>query len=139
MRAAIACAGLLAVAIAFAQGIGTEARRKWVDSFSAHKANIRALDPTATKACESQLHRILKAIDDNAVCSVDSECTLLDQDPFGNTVPVRVERAKALLADMKRFAYSCDNHSSRSVRDNGTVNVPGCVKNRCMVLTSLKR
>ncbi len=139
MRVAAACVGLLAGAMAFAQGTGMEEGHKWVDSFNAYKANIRALDPTAKKACESQLHRILKTIDDNAMCAVVSECTLLDQDPFGSTVPVRAESAKALLSDMKQFTHSCDDHSSHSVRNNGTVSVPACVKNRCMVRTSLKR
>jgi len=127
---------LLVSAIVYGQTT-TDGQGKWTDSFDAFKANIRVLNEPAKKGCEDHLRKILESLDTVESCSVDTECTLLNQDPFGSTVPVRVNRAKALLADMKQFAQSCDNHALRSIQNNGTVSVPACVKNRCVVLTSL--
>jgi hypothetical protein len=138
MKSAATCLALLVSAIVYAQAI-TNAQRKWTDSFDAFRANIRVLDQPTQKVCEDQLRKILESLDVVESCSVDTECTLLNQDPFGSTVPVHVNRARALLADMKQFAHSCDNHALHSIENNGTVSVPACVKNRCVVSTSLTR
>jgi len=53
----------MARAIAFAQGTSLEERYLRVDSFDAYKDNLRPLDATVKKACESRLQRILEAID----------------------------------------------------------------------------
>jgi thiamine biosynthesis lipoprotein ApbE len=136
MRSAASSLAFLVSAIVYAQS-ATDAQGKWTNSFDDFKANIRVLDKPAKQVCEDNLRKILKSLDAVESCSVDSECTLLNQDPFGSTVPVHVDRAKAVLARMKQFAGSCDNHALRSVQNNGTVSVPACVKNRCVVLTSL--
>ena len=130
---------LCAVAICYAQGQGAERPRKWVDSFTAYKSHIRPLSPAATKACEAQLHRILKAIDENQACAVDSECALVGEEPFGPTVPVRTSEAKALSSDMKQFNGSCNTEPMRAFYNKELVHQPACVENRCMVKTSAKR
>jgi hypothetical protein len=129
--------GLWAGALAYGQVASVGGFHKWMDSFDVYKESIRVLDPTPRAACETQLRRILTTIDDNAVCTDDAECTLVSQDPFGSTVPVRVEKGKSLLSDMQRFKSSCDNSSFRSEQNSGLVSVPACVKNRCAVKTSL--
>jgi len=141
MKLAAACGALLAVAVAvaYAQAPATERPQKWVDSFSAYKSYIRPLGPAAARSCEGQLHRILKAIDDNQACSVDSDCTLVGEKPFGQTVPVRVATEKALLSDMKQFRESCNDESRQVGYNSDLVHAPACVKNRCMVKTSSKR
>jgi hypothetical protein len=138
-KLAVACAVLLAVGTGYAQDPGTQKPRKWVDSFSAYKSHIRPLSPTAANACETQLRRILEAIDKNQACAVDSECTLVSEEPFGQTVPVQVAGASALSSDMKQFRASCNNESMRSFYNSELVHAAACVQNRCMVKTSVKR
>ena len=125
--------GLVASSVPHAQARGADEPHKWVNSYEAHKANIRSLAPAPKKACESQLRQILKSIDDNATCSVDSDCTLLNQDPFGSTVPVRIKKGDALLSQMKQYKNSCDNNSFHASQSIATISVATCVKNRCMV------
>jgi hypothetical protein len=134
IKLAVGCAALLAVTVGYAQGTGMQEPRKWVDSFSAYKSHIRPLSPIALKACEAQLRRILEAIDEQQGCSVDSDCTLVSEEPFGQTVPVQAAGARTLASDMK-----CNNESTRAFYNSELVHVPACVQNRCMVKTSLKR
>ena len=129
---------LFAVAVSYAQGPGAEKQRRWVDSFDAYKSQMRTQGSAATRACEGQLQRILKAVDDNGTCAVDSDCTLVNQEPFGRSVPVRMDSARALQANMKQYREACDNQSSR-VYNRELVHVPACVQGRCMVKTSVKK
>jgi hypothetical protein len=139
MRRAVGCAAILVAAISYAQGPATQKPRKWIDSFSAYKSHIRPLSSTATKACETQLRRILEGIDENQACAVDSDCTLVSEEPFGQTVPVHTAGARALSSDMKQFRASCNDESMRAFYNNELVHTPACVQNRCMVKTSLKK
>ena len=138
MKRFLACLAVFSSAVVYAQITG-DTQRKWTDSFADLKANIRTLDQSSKKDCEDHLRQILKSLDSGASCSVDTECTILNQDPFGATVPIRVNESKALLTQMKQFADSCDNHSFHSIANNGTVSVPACIKRRCMVVTSLSQ
>jgi len=139
MKLAAGCAALFAAATCYAQGPGAERPRKLADSFATYKSHIRPLSTAATKACEVQLHGILKAIDEGQACAADSECTLVGEEPFGPSVPVRTSGAKALSSDMKQFKGSCNNESMRSFYNKELVHEPACVQNRCIVKTSLKR
>jgi len=137
MKRGVLFLGLCAGALAYGQVTGVGGVHKWIDSFDAYKATIRVLDPTPRAACETQLRRILTTIDNNAVCTADAECTLINQDPFGSTVPIRVQRRSSLLVEMRQFKESCDNNSFHSVQNSETVSAPVCVKNRCAVKSSL--
>jgi len=128
-----------AVAFSYAQGPAAETPRKWVDSFNAYKSQMRPLGAAATRACEGQLQRILKAVDDNGACTVDSDCTLVNQEPFGRTIPIRMDSARALQANMKQFRDACDNQLSQAFYNSELVHVPACVQGRCMVKTSVKK
>jgi hypothetical protein len=139
IRLALGCAALIAVAVSYAQVLGAQKPRKWVDSFSAYRSHIRPLGPTAAKACETQLRQILEAIDENQACTVDSECALVSEEPFGQTVPVQVAGATALASAMKQFRASCNNESMRAFYNSELLHVPACVQNRCMVKTTVKR
>ena len=85
------------------------------------------------------MRRILEAIDENQAYTVDSECTLVSEEPFGQTVPLQVAGARALSSNMKQFRVSCNNESMRAFYNSELVHVPACVENRCMVKTSVKR
>ena len=139
MELAVGCAAILVAAISYAQVPDTQKPRTWVDSFGAYKSHIRPLSPTAAKACETQLRRILEAIDENQACAVDSECTLVSEEPFGQTVPIQTAGARALSSDMKQFRASCNNESIRAFYSNELVHAPACVQKRCVAKTSLKR
>jgi hypothetical protein len=139
IRLTVGCAAMITVVVSYAQVSGTQKPRKWVDSFNAYKSHIRPLNPTATKACETKLRRILQAIDENQACTVDSECALVSEEPFGQTVPVQVAGATALASAMKQFRASCNNESMRAFYNSELTHAPACVQNRCMVKTSVKR
>ena len=139
MKLVVGCAALCAVALSYAQAPGTQKPRKWVDSFSAYKSHIRPLSASAAKACEAQLRRVLEAIDENQACVVDSDCTLVSEEPFGRTVPVRSAGATTVVSAMKQFRASCNNESTRAFYNNELVHMPVCVQNQCMVKTSVKR
>jgi len=110
-----------------------DAVHHWLDSFEAYKESIRALEPAMRERCVAELHSILETIDGNASCSADSDCTILNQDPFGATVPVRTETGKALLLEMQSFKASCDNNSMHSNQELAGASMPVCLQNRCLV------
>jgi hypothetical protein len=105
----------------------------WIDSFDEYKKSIRSLEPAAHEQCVTELRNILEGIDNNASCSNDSECTLLNQDPFGNTVPVRVDAGSALLSRMQHFKASCDNGRLQSNPELPAESTPVCSQTRCLV------
>ena len=118
-----------------AQTISPKSSHKWLDSFELRKAGIHPLDASQIQKCESTLRNILKSIDENSYCAEAADCVLLNQDPFGATVPVRNEFAKTLLPQMKVFSEKCDSNSFVSSQDIAKMSVPGCFENRCVVLT----
>jgi hypothetical protein len=95
MKKASLLLGLFVGTFACGQTLGN----KWMDSFDDFKDSIRTSDPAHRSACERQLRGILTTIDDNRACSTDAQCTLINQDPFGSTVPVRTEREKSLRTE----------------------------------------
>jgi hypothetical protein len=137
IKLVVVFAACLAAGIGYAQPAG--AKRNWVDSFDRYRSTMRSLSPAAGTACESQLHHILMSIDQNQTCSDDSECTLLGEEPFGPTVPVRASSGKALTSDMKQFRQSCYDESRYVGYNTDLVHRPACVMNRCVVKTSVKR
>lgn len=136
---AIGCLLLLIAAVSHAQGPGAGKPRKWIDSFDGYKSQMRPLPRSAAMECEAQLARILRAIDANQTCSMDTDCTLIGEEPFGHTVPVRTVSAGALSQDMRQFRTTCNDESNRHFYNKDSVHEPVCVHNRCMVRSSLKR
>ena len=132
-------AALFAVALSCAQAPDIQKPRKWANSFESYKAYIRPLSPTAARACETQLRRVLEVIDDNQACSVDSDCTLVGEEPFGQAVPIRGAGATTVNLAMGEFRASCNNESMQMSYNSALIHAPACVQNRCMVKTSFKR
>lgn len=131
---------IVAAAVACLVGLGhaqsPASSRKWLDSFDQYKSTVRSLDKAATKACESELRHILTSIDQNQTCSVDSDCTLAAEEPFGPVVPVRTMSKKTLMADMSQFRRTCYDESRRVHYNSDLVHRPACVNTRCMVKTA---
>ena len=111
----------------------------WSKSYEGFRKHIRPLTPQVKASCEKMLKEILSALDTKNKCSNDAYCTLIDQDPFGATVPIRTEEAHNLKIKMKDFREACDNGYTHSVRDNDIENMPVCWKNKCMVQTRFKK
>ena len=139
MRLLVGCAALFASAVTHAQAPGTGNPQERAERFDAYKSRIKASSPHTANACEGQLRRILDAIDNSKACTADSDCTFVSEEPFGQTVSVRVTAAEALLSDMKDFRRSCNNESVRPWYNPELVHMPACVQSRCMVKTSRKR
>jgi hypothetical protein len=138
-RTALGCTALFAVALSCAQTQDNQRPRKWANAFDSYRVHIRPLGPTAAKACETQLRRVLEAIDENQACTVDSDCTLVREEPFGQTVPVRSVGATTVTAAMREFRTSCNNESMQASYNSELVHSPACVQSRCMVKTSFKK
>jgi hypothetical protein len=96
MKTLLIVIALVACATVHAEEVVPTAPRLWLDSFEAYKASIRVLDSAKTRDCEALLYEILRGIDDHASCATSADCTLLSQDPFGRSVPVRVDYSRTL-------------------------------------------
>jgi hypothetical protein len=111
-------------------------RVSWLDSFAVFKKDIRPLTQNGRRACENLLHGILRGIDENSICTTDSDCRIVRQEPFGG-VPVTVEKAESLLQQMNIFRASCDNGSMRGGTYGPGVSCAAVCRNgRCLVKNS---
>ena len=125
-------------ATALAQMAATQETSRWVDSYNSYRATIRELDQDRRTKCEKELYDILTTIDGYQACSNDSECTLVSEEPFGSTVPVRRDASAALLENMKAYRESCNGESIESYYNTELKHDPVCWKNVCMVKTQSK-
>lgn len=111
----------------------------WSRSYEDFRKHIRPLIPQAKASCEKLLKEILVALDTKNKCSAHAYCTLIDQDPFGATVPIRTDEAHNLKIKMETFRDTCDDGFSHSVRHGDLENSAVCSKNKCMVQTRFKK
>jgi hypothetical protein len=74
------------------------------------------------------LKNILADLDARNKCSTDSHCSLIDQGPFGATIPIRAEDAHDLQIETKKFREGCDDGTMRSNRHDDIENTPVCWK-----------
>ena len=111
----------------------------WSQSYENYRNHIKPLAPGARHQCERLLKEILSDLDTKNTCSTDAHCSLIGQDPFGASIPIRTEEASRSKIKMKKFGETCDDGSSHSVRHNDIENIPVCWKNKCMVKTSFKK
>ena len=110
----------------------------WSQSYENFRKHIKPLTPQVKASCEQLLKEILGALDTKNKCSADAYCTLIDQDPFGATVPIRTDEAGNLKTKMKTFRDACDDGFSQSGRHRDMENMAVCVRNKCMVQTRFK-
>lgn len=111
----------------------------WSQSYEDYRKHIKSLTPQARASCEKLLKEILSDLDTKNKCSTDAHCSLIGQDPFGATIPIRTEEAHNLKIKMKKFRETCDDGSSHSIGHNDIENIPVCWKNKCMVKTRFKK
>jgi hypothetical protein len=111
----------------------------WSQSYESYRTDIKPMPEKEKIKCEQRLHEILNDLDTRNNCDTDEECTLLDQKPFGNTVPMLKKDAEQTKSKMKKYNETCVDPSKHFVPNKDLVHLPVCWKNRCMVKTSLKK
>ena len=111
----------------------------WSQSYQDYRNHIKPLAIGKKQQCEKLLSEILSDLDTKNNCSIDADCSLIDQDPFGATIPVRIKEDNAIKAKMKKYRETCDDGSFHGVKNMETMNLPVCLKTKCMVKTSLKK
>ncbi len=121
----------------YSQVVNSEGH-KWIDSYKDFTKHIRPQDADGIKNCEIQLKDILNGIDEGSYCEANSECALIGEDPFGSTVPINKDSVEGVQNKMTVFKASCDNDLSISIKNSDLINQSRCLKNKCMVVTSIK-
>jgi len=111
----------------------------WSQSYKSYRSDIKPMPKKEKIKCEQRLKEILKDLDTKNKCDIDEECTLLDQAPFGNTVPILKKDAEETKSKMKTYDEACVDPSMHFVPNEELVHIPVCWKNKCMVKTSLKK
>lgn len=111
----------------------------WSQSYKSYRSDIKPLPKKEKMKCEQRLKEILKDLDTKNKCDANEECTLLDQDPFGNTVPILKRDAEETKSKIKKYDEACVNPSMHGFTNKELVHIPICWKNKCMVKTSLKK
>ena len=110
----------------------------WSQSYENIRTHMKPLSPTERGKCEKLLREILDDLDTNNTCNSDADCSLIDQDPFGGTVPILTRDVDDVKSKMKTYGDKCDEGSFHAARDKELENVPVCWKHRCMVKTGFK-
>ncbi len=111
----------------------------WTESYERYRNGFKKLSAAEIKYCENLLKEVLSDLDTMNQCSNDNDCTLIEQAPFGNTVPFPVILSKLMEAKMKEYSKQCDGSVLPSYINKDLINRPVCWKNKCMVSTSSKK
>jgi hypothetical protein len=138
MRTVLVILAMLIASPVYGQVVYDE-NNTWSDSFEDYRKQIRSLDPDDKNRCEGLLRDILKGIDKNGYCKSDSDCTLIDQDPFVPTVSIRADVAEETREMMANYDASCHSDSYVWTNSELVIHEPRCWKRKCMVQTSLKK
>jgi len=110
----------------------------WSQSYEDIRKNMKPLSPSEKSKCEKLLRELLNDLDTKNSCNSDRDCSLIDQEPFGATVPILTKDADDVIKKMKTYSDKCDNGSFHVVRDKELENIPVCWKHKCMVKTGFK-
>ncbi|MBW1782453.1 MAG: hypothetical protein JRL30_17135 [Deltaproteobacteria bacterium] len=119
--------------------MGDDQSKGWAGNFVLFRSHFKSLPKSDVVYCERLLKGILYELDTNNRCNGDDDCELIDQDPFGATVPFPKNHIVSMKARMKEYCERCDDGFSHSVRNDDLVNKPVCVNGKCMVSTRFKK
>jgi hypothetical protein len=111
----------------------------WSRSYQSYRNHFKSLSPSEVTYCEKLLKEIVNDLDTKNQCSVDDDCVLIDQDPFGATVPFPGRLSEAMKSKMKEYSERCDDGFSHSFRNKDVVDAPVCWKGKCMVKTGFRQ
>jgi hypothetical protein len=113
--------------------------KTWSNSYQLYRNHFKSLSPSELTYCERLLKEILNDLDTKNQCSGDDDCGLIDQDPFGATVPFPSRLSEAMKTRMKEYSERCDDGFSYAIRNKDVVDVPVCWKGKCMVKTGFRQ
>jgi len=111
----------------------------WSQSYESYRTDIKPMPEKEKMECEQRLKEILNDLDTKNKCNTDEECTLLEQDPFGNTVPILKKDSDKTKSKMTNYNEKCVDPSKHFVPNKELVHSPVCWKNKCMVKTNIKK
>jgi hypothetical protein len=112
---------------------------EWLKSYEHHRTLFKNQSQAEIETCEIILKEILTDLDINNQCSVDSDCALIEQEPFGNTVPYPSRLSESMKAKMKKYFNQCVSSKFHSVMNEALMHEPVCRQNKCKVRTSLEK
>ena len=110
----------------------------WSKNFELFRSHFKTLLGSDVIYCERLLKGILHDLDTKNQCNGAYDCGLIDQDPFGATVPFSKNQTTSMKARMKEYCERCDDGFSHFVRNDDLVSEPVCVNGKSMVSTRFK-
>jgi hypothetical protein len=114
-------------------------KRDWSSSYNSFRRHFRSLSQTEVAYCEKLLQEILDDLDTKNQCNASGTCVLIDQEPFGATVPFPKSLSAFMKSRMKKYYQYCDDGFSHSFKNNDLINNPVCLNGTCTVKTRLRR
>jgi len=119
--------------------VAEDQKKDWSSSYNMFRSHFKSLSQSEVVYCEMLLGEILNDLDTKNRCNGDADCGLIDQDPFGATVPFPKSHLASMKIRMKEYCERCDDEFSHSVKHNDLINMPVCIDRKCMVITSFKK
>ena len=113
--------------------------RNWSSNYDSFRKHFKSLSPSEEVYCERLLREILTDLDTKNQCNGDDSCGLIDQEPFGATVPFPKGLSVALKAKMKEYCERCDDGFFHIVKYDDLINKAVCIDGKCMVSTGFKK
>lgn len=120
-------------------GLIAEEQKGWSANFELMSSHIKSTTKTEKNYCENLLKSILHDLDTLNQCNSDKECSLIDQEPFGDTVPFPTSQVTSMKARMKEYCERCNDEFFNQIINQDLINKPVCVDKKCKVSTSLKK
>jgi hypothetical protein len=111
----------------------------WVGVFDLFRSHFKPLSESEIVYCENRLQGILHDLDGKNVCSGISDCGLINQEPFGSTVPFPKRYIASMENRMKEYCELCDDGFTNFVNKDYIVHEPICMEGKCMVKSSKKK
>jgi hypothetical protein len=119
--------------------LAEDQNHNWSSRYNLFRGHFKSLPQSEVVYCERLLRSILNELDTKNQCNRGADCALIDQDPFGATVPFPKNQLASMRSRMHEYCERCDDGFSNSVIDDDLINEPVCVDCKCMVSTSFKK
>ncbi len=109
----------------------------WSKSYESYRQHFKSLSPSDAAHCEKLLKELLSDLDTKNQCNGDDDCVLIDQNPFGATVPFPKRLSEIMKGKMKVYCERCDDGSFHSIKSDN--DAPVCWKGKCIVKSGVKK
>ena len=111
----------------------------WVGVYDLFRSHFKPLSESEIVYCENLLQGILHDLDGKNMCNGKADCGLINQEPFGSTVPFPKQYIASMEDRMKEYCELCDDGFTNFVKKDYIVNEPICMEGKCMVMRSKKK